>query len=437
MSMLMSELIAKKRDGGALSPDEIAFMIEGYTKGDIPDYQMSAMLMAMYFRGLDHDETTAMTMSMMHSGDLVDLGAISGVKADKHSTGGVGDKTSLVLCPMVAAQGVKMAKMSGRGLGHTGGTIDKLESFPGFSCEMSKDKFFENVNRVSFAIASQTADIDPADKKLYALRDVTGTVAVRGLIVSSIMSKKLAAGADIIVLDVKTGSGGFMKNLDDARALAREMVDVGTAAGRKVAAVISDMDEPLGNAVGNALEVKEAIDTLRGARGGNLLELCLTIGAEILVAGGVAKDVSEARARLQRSIDDGSALEKLVEFVEAQGGDMRAVYDWSRLPSAPVRHEVICQREGYVQRMQTDGVGLVSQRLGGGRATKESVIDLSVGLMLKKKTGDFVKKGESLATIHAAAAEDAKQAADMLRSCYTIGEERPEKTPFIKEIIRP
>lgn len=435
-AMLMSELIAKKRDGGTLSEREIAFMIDGYTKGEIPDYQMSAMLMAMYFRGLDHDETVALTMSMMNSGELVDLSGIHGVKADKHSTGGVGDKTSLVLCPMVAAQGVKMAKMSGRGLGHTGGTIDKLESFPGFSCALSKEKFFENVNRVGFAIASQTADIDPADKKLYALRDVTGTVAVRGLIVSSIMSKKLAAGADIIVLDVKTGSGGFMKTLDDARALAREMVDVGAAAGRRTAAVISDMDEPLGHAVGNALEVREAIGTLRGEHVGDLLELCLTIGSEILVAGGAAKDADEARTRLQKSIDDGSALEKLAEFVEAQGGDKRAVYDTSLLPEAPVQYEAISECEGYVQRMDAERVGLVSLHLGGGRATKESVIDLSVGLVMKKKTGDFVKTGESLATIHAADMESARQAADLLRKCYVMGPNRPESTPFIKEIIR-
>lgn len=434
--MLMSELIAKKRDGGTLSENEIAFMIDGYAKGEIPDYQMSAMLMAMYFRGLDHDETVAMTMSMMHSGELIDLGGINGVKADKHSTGGVGDKTSLVLCPMVAAQGVKMAKMSGRGLGHTGGTIDKLESFPGFSCALDREKFFENVNRVGFAIASQTADIDPADKKLYALRDVTGTVAVRGLIVSSIMSKKLAAGADIIVLDVKTGSGGFMKTLDEARLLAREMVDVGTSAGRHVSAVISDMDEPLGYAVGNALEVREAIDVLSGKRVDDVLELCLTIGSEILTAGGMAADTAQARERLQRSVDDGSALAKLAEFVGAQGGDSRAVYDTSLLPSAHVQYEVISESGGYVQRMDTEGVGLVSLHLGGGRATKESVIDLSVGLVLKKKTGDPVKTGESLATIHAADMSGARSAADMLRRCYVIGPDKPESTPFIKEIIR-
>jgi pyrimidine-nucleoside phosphorylase len=434
--MLMSELIAKKRDGGKLSKEEIQFMIDGYTRAEIPDYQMSAMLMAMYFRGLDHDETVAMTMSMMHSGDTIDLSTIQGVKADKHSTGGVGDKTSLVLCPMVAAQGVKMAKMSGRGLGHTGGTIDKLESFPGFSCEMSTEKFFENVNKVGFAIAAQTADIDPADKKLYALRDVTATVAVRGLIVSSIMSKKLAAGADVIVLDVKVGSGGFMKTEADARALAQEMVDVGKAAGKKTVAVITDMDEPLGYAVGNALEVKEAIATLRGENVGDLLELCMTIGSEILVEGGVAKDKTEAKERLRRSIDDGSALEKLAEFVQAQGGDKQAVYDITLLPMAPVQYEVESNVEGYVNHMRTDGVGLVSLHLGGGRATKESVIDPSVGLVLKKKVGDHVAKGESLATIHAASLESAKQAADMLRDCYEIKAEKLESMPFIKGIVR-
>ena len=434
--MLMSELIAKKRDGGTLSGEEIAFMIDGYTKGEIPDYQMSAMLMAMYFQGLDHDETVAMTMSMMHSGETIDLSAIQGVKADKHSTGGVGDKTSLVLCPMVAAQGVKMAKMSGRGLGHTGGTIDKLESFPGFSCEMSRERFFENVNRVGFAIASQTADVDPADKKLYALRDVTGTVAVRGLIVSSIMSKKLAAGADIIVLDVKTGSGGFMKTEEDARLLARELVDVGKAAGRKTVAVMTDMDEPLGCAVGNALEVKEAIAALRGEPVDDLVELCLTIGSSILVLGGVCQSENEARARLRRSLDDGSALAKLAEFVEAQGGDKRAVYDTSLLPAAPVQYEVKAQRGGFVQHIQADGVGRVSLLLGGGRATKESQIDLSVGLVLKKKVGDKVSAGESLATIHAQSGESARQAAEALLACYTLGDEVPEKTPFIKGIVR-
>jgi len=432
----MTELIAKKRDGAALNKEEIDFMIEGYTRGDIPDYQMSAMLMAMYFRGIDKEETVNLTMAMMHSGDTIDLSAITGVKADKHSTGGVGDKTSLVLCPMVAAQGVKMAKMSGRGLGHTGGTIDKLESFPGFSCEMSTEKFFENVNSVGFAIAAQTADVVPADKKLYALRDVTATVAVRGLIVSSIMSKKLAAGADIIILDVKVGSGGFMKTLEDATLLAREMVEVGKAAGRKTVAVMTDMDSPLGCCVGNALEVKEAISALRGETKGDLVELCLTIGANILLEGGIAQSEEEAREMLQRSIDDGSALKKLAEFVEAQGGDPAAVWDTSLLPEAPVRYEALSTESGYVKSMQADGIGLVSLHLGGGRVTKESSIDLGVGLVLHKKTGDYVEKGESLATIHASSREKAKQAAEMLRGCYEFSAERGGDSPFIKGIVR-
>ena len=434
--MLMTELIAKKRDGGLLSEEEIEFMIGGYTRGDIPDYQMSAMLMAMYFRGLDHAETVAMTMAMMRSGDTVDLSRISGVKADKHSTGGVGDKTSLVLCPMLAACGVKMAKMSGRGLGHTGGTIDKLESIPGFSCDMTPEHFFETVERVGFAIASQTAEIDPADKKLYALRDVTGTVAVRGLIVSSIMSKKLAAGADIIVLDVKCGSGSFMKTEADARALAQEMVDVGNAAGRRTAALITDMDEPLGRAVGNALEVREAIAALKGEFVGDLTELCLTIGANILLLGGMASSAEAAREMLQRTIDDGSALGKLADFIASQGGDASVTSDPSRLPTAPVRLRVTAEEDGYVNHMNAEGIGLVSLRLGGGRATKESVIDPAVGVVLEKKVGDAVRRGETIAVVHAASDEAANRAAAELRACYTITKEKPAAQPFIKAVIR-
>ena len=434
--MLMTELIAKKRDGAALSAEEIEYMIEGYTRGDIPDYQMSAMLMAMYFRGLDHAETVAMTMAMMRSGDTVDLSGISGVKADKHSTGGVGDKTSLVLCPMLSACGVKMAKMSGRGLGHTGGTIDKLESIPGFSCDMTPEHFFETVETVGFAIASQTAEIDPADKKLYALRDVTGTVAVRGLIVSSIMSKKLAAGADIIVLDVKCGSGSFMKTEEDARLLAQEMVDVGNAAGRKTAALITDMDEPLGRAVGNALEVREAIAALNGSFTGDLTELCLTIGSSILLLGGLAATEAEARERLQRTIDDGSALRKLGEFIRAQGGDEAVIYDPSRLPAAPVQLPLVSVENGYVNHMNAEGIGLVSLHLGGGRATKESVIDPAVGVVLGRKVGDAVCRGDVLAVIHAADETAAQRAAEELRACYTISSEKPSETPFIKGVIR-
>jgi len=433
--MLMSELIAKKRDGGRLTGEEIAFLVKGYTCGEIPDYQMSAMLMAMYFRGLDHEETVALTLEMMHSGETMDLSRISGLKADKHSTGGVGDKTSLVLCPMLAACGVKMAKMSGRGLGHTGGTIDKLESIPGFSCTMTLERFFENVDKVGFAIAAQTAEIDPADKKLYALRDVTGTVAVQGLIVSSIMSKKLAAGADVIALDVKCGSGSFMKTEAEALALAREMVDVGNAAGRKTAAVITDMDEPLGHAVGNALEVKEAVAALKGEYASNLTELCFTIGSLILRLGGKAGTDEEARAMLEATVTDGSAMEKLAEFVAAQGGDPAAVWDTSLLPEAPVKLEVPSMQTGYVNRMDAEAIGLVSLHLGGGRITKDSEIDPAVGVVLKKKVGDRVKVGESLATIHAADAECAAAAAEALRRCYTIGREAPAPVPFIKGAV--
>ena len=434
--MLMTELIEKKRDGGALSAEEIAFFIRGYTAGDIPDYQVSALLMAMYFRGLSRAETAALTDAMMRSGETVDLSAISGVKADKHSTGGVGDKTSLVLCPMLAACGVKIAKMSGRGLGHTGGTIDKLESFPGFTCALSRERFFENVERIGIAIAAQTADIDPADKKLYALRDVTGTVAVRGLIASSIMSKKLAAGADVIVLDVKCGSGGFMKTEEDARALAEEMVAAGRAAGRRCAAVITDMDEPLGYAVGNALEVREAIAALRGEPCGRLTELCLALGTQVLLLGGMETEERAARARLEDAIRSGAALEKLRELVAGQGGDARAVDDPALLPSAPVQLELPSEVEGYVNHIDADRVGRVCLHLGGGRAEKDSAIDLAVGVVLRKKVGDRVARGECLAVIHAANAEKAEEASEMLRKCYHIAVQAPVCCSFVKGIIR-
>lgn len=434
--MLMSELIIKKRNGGELSHDEINFMIDGYTKGEIPDYQMSAMLMAIYFKGMTSSETVDLTISMRDSGDTLDLSAVEGIKADKHSTGGVGDKTSLILCPMVAAQGVKMAKMSGRGLGHTGGTIDKLESFPGFTCDLDEQLFLNNVNTVGFAIAGQTANLTPADKKLYSLRDVTGTVDSRPLIVGSIMSKKLAAGADVIVLDVKTGSGSFMRTDDDAFLLAREMVDVGNAAGKKTIAVVTDMDQPLGSAVGNALEVKEAIAVLEGRFGGELLELCLELGANILVGAGKAENADDARTVLKASIDDGSALKKLAEFVKAQGGNPDAVYDTALLPQAPVVMDVAAPESGYVESIAADGIGMVSLHLGGGRVTKESVIDLSVGLLMKKKVGDRVNAGETLAQIHAATESKAQEAAEMLRSCYGISAVKPEQRPFIRGTVR-
>ncbi len=434
--MLMTDIIAKKRDGGELSAEEIEFFIRGVTDQSIPDYQTAALLMAIVWRGMNRRETLDLTLAMMNSGDTLDLSSITGVKADKHSTGGVGDKTSLALLPMVAAQGVRMAKMSGRGLGHTGGTLDKLESFPGFSSALTHEQFLSQVERVGFAIAGQTADLDPADKKLYALRDVTGTVQSIPLIVSSIMSKKLAAGADVIVLDVKTGSGAFMKTEADALELAREMVEVGRLAGRKTVACITDMDQPLGNAVGNALEVREALALLKGEYHGELEELCLTLGSCILTGAGAAKDEAEARAKLERGIADGSALEKFAEFIEAQGGDRRAVYDGALLPDAPVKYEAKSEAGGYVQHIDAEGVGLVSMHLGGGRETAESGIDLAVGLVLHKKRGDFVAPGESLATIHARSLESAVSAAELLRRAYTIGSDRPNDVPFVKAIIR-
>ena len=434
--MRMVDLIEKKRDGGVLSDEEIRFIISGFTNGEIPDYQMSAFAMAVFYRGMDDHETAVLTDAMMHSGDTIDLSRFGDKSVDKHSTGGVGDKTSLVLVPMVASLGVKMAKMSGRGLGHTGGTLDKLESIPGFNINLPMERFLENVDRVGMVIAGQTANLDPADKKLYALRDVTGTVPSIPLIVSSIMSKKLAAGADVIVLDVKCGDGSFMKTLDDARELATEMVEIGKMAGRKTVAVITDMDEPLGHAVGNALEVREAIATLRGEHTSELLELCLTLGACILMQAGLAADDAAARAMLEQTITDGSALRKLAEFVAAQDGDPAAIYDPSLLPAAPVQMEVPSPASGYVRHIAATDVGLVSMRLGGGRATKDSTIDYGVGVVLHKKVDEPVAAGESLATIHAADEAAARKAVAELTACYTITPDAPPAAPFIKAIIR-
>ncbi len=433
--MRMYDLIMKKRNGSALTGEEIRFMVQGYTKGEIPDYQMSAMMMAIYFRGMDADETLALTMEMAHSGDMLDLSDIHGVKVDKHSTGGVGDKTSLALTPMVAAAGVTVAKMSGRGLGHTGGTIDKLESFSGFSTAITEQQFKENVNRIGIAIMGQTADLAPADKKLYALRDVTATVDNMSLIASSIMSKKLAAGADAIVLDVKTGSGAFMKTQEDSFALAREMVRIGNGAGRKTIAVVSDMDQPLGCAVGNALEVREAIDTLRGCGPEDFVELCLTLGSYMLVAGGEAATEEEAEQILREVIENGSALDKLAEFIAAQGGDRELVYHPEKLPQASITQEIESPADGYIQRIVCDEIGICSLILGGGRETKESAIDLSVGLVLHKKVGDAVKKGESLATIHANDQAKLDMAKERFLQAYTIASDPVEKKPLIKGIV--
>lgn len=433
--MRMYDIILKKRNGGELSRQEIDFFVEGYTKGEIPDYQASALMMAVYFQKMTEAETLALTMAMADSGDMLDLSAIRGVKVDKHSTGGVGDKTSIALAPMAATCGISVAKMSGRGLGHTGGTIDKLESFPGFSTALTTSQFIENVNRIGIAIMGQTADLAPADKKLYALRDVTATVDNMSLIASSIMSKKLAAGADAIVLDVKTGSGAFMKAEEDARALAEEMVRIGRNAGRKTIAVISDMDQPLGYAVGNALEVKEAIDTLCGRGPKDFMELCLTLGSQMLIAGGRAKDGQEAREKLERVIADGSALNKLAEFVEAQGGDRTAVYHPEKLPCASIVKAVKAPVSGWISRIVCDEVGICSLILGGGRETKESVIDLSVGLVLRKKTGDYVEAGEILAELHANDETKAAEAERRFLSACVIEDRKPESRSLIKAIL--
>lgn len=434
--MRMYDLIMKKRNGGTLSRDEIFFMIEGYTKGNIPDYQMSAMMMAIYFNGMNEKETAALTMAMAESGDQLDLSGIQGIKVDKHSTGGVGDKTSLALTPMVSACGVKIAKMSGRGLGHTGGTIDKLESFQGFSTSLSEEAFIDQVNRIGISIIGQTKNLAPADKKLYALRDVTATVDNMSLIASSIMSKKLAAGADAIVLDVKTGSGAFMKEEADAMLLAGEMMTIGKNAGRKMMAVISDMDQPLGNAVGNALEVKEAIETLKGHGPADFTELCMTLGSCMLMVAEIAENEQQAREMLKEAVDSGKALDKLAELVEAQGGDKRMVYETDLLPKASSITPLLSEKDGYVEKIQCDEVGICSLILGGGRETKESVIDLSVGIVLTKKVGSHVKAGEPLAYIHSN--EEAKRLAceERLWKAFHIGDKVKKEGAIIHQILK-
>lgn len=434
--MRMYDLIMKKRNGGTLSEEEIYFMVDGYTKGEIPDYQMSAMMMAVYFVGMNEEETLHLTMAMAHSGEMLDLSAIAGIKVDKHSTGGVGDKTSLALTPMVAACGVKIAKMSGRGLGHTGGTIDKLESFAGFSTAISTEDFFKNVNEIGISIMGQTKELAPADKLLYALRDVTATVDNMSLIASSIMSKKLAAGADAIVLDVKTGSGAFMKKEADAFALAKEMVQLGKNAGRNTAAVVSDMDQPLGFAVGNSLEVKEAIETLKGNGPEDFTELCLTLGAYMLLMGGAAKTEEQGREMLKDAVADGRALRKLAEFIKAQGGDEKMVYEPELLPKARIVEPVLAREDGYVERIVCDEVGICSLILGGGRETKESVIDLSVGIVLEKKVGAQVKKGDVLAWLHANDSEKMRTAKERLLAAYTIGKDKKSEGKVIIGIVK-
>lgn len=398
--MRMIDIIEKKRDGKSLTKEEIEFFVNGYTHGEVPDYQASSLAMAIFFQDMNDEERAALTMSMVNSGEKIDLSDINGIKVDKHSTGGVGDTTTLVLAPLVAAVGVPVAKMSGRGLGHTGGTIDKLESVKGFNVEISEKDFIKLVNDNQVAVIGQSGNLTPADKKLYALRDVTGTVNSIPLIASSIMSKKIAAGADAIVLDVKTGSGAFMKTLDDAEALAHAMVRIGNNVGRNTMAIISDMSQPLGNAIGNALELKEAIATLKGNGPKDLTELVLTLGSQMVVLAEQATSLDEARQMLIDAIKTGKALNKFKTFLSNQGGDDSIVDSPEKLPSAKYQVEFKAKKDGYITEIIANEIGVASMMLGAGRQTKEDVIDLGVGIVLNKKVGEHVEKGENILTIH-------------------------------------
>ncbi len=427
----MVDLILKKREGESLSAAEIQWMIQGYVAGEIPDYQISALMMAIYFKGMESQETQELVKAMINSGDTIDLSGINGVKVDKHSTGGVGDKTSIVLGPMVAATGVPVGKLSGRGLGHTGGTLDKLESFTGLKVEIAMADFIADVNRIGIAIAGQTANLVPADKKLYALRDVTGTVENVSLIAGSIMSKKLAAGCDAIVLDVKTGSGAFMKTVEDSFALAKEMVQIGELMGKQTIACVTDMNQPLGNAIGNALEVKEAIAALRGEGPEDLMELCLTLGSEMVVFGGKASNLADARQLLEESISSGTALNKLRELVEAQGGDPKQVDDPNLLPEAKYSIELKAPQGGFVQSLEALQVGHASMLLGAGRETKDSIIDLGAGILLKKKAGAKIEKGDVLAVLYTNSEEKLANATQELLHAYAFSDTEPEARPLV------
>ncbi|GIM27931.1 pyrimidine-nucleoside phosphorylase [Clostridium polyendosporum] len=433
--MRMYDIILKKRNGEELSTEEINYFIENYTKGDVPDYQVSALLMSIFFNKMTSKETSDLTMAMVNSGDTLDLSQIKGIKVDKHSTGGVGDTTTLILAPMVAALGIPVVKMSGRGLGHTGGTIDKLESFKGFSVNLSKQQFINNVNSIKIAVVAQTADLAPADKKLYALRDVTATVDNISLIASSVMSKKIAAGADSIVLDVKVGEGAFMKTSESAHELAKEMVRIGEAVGRKTIAVISDMDQPLGLAIGNALEVEEAINTLKGNGPKDLLELCITLGSNMVILSGKTTNLDEAKTMLMNTIVSGKALDKLKEFVNAQGGDISCIDDTTRLPKANYIIPVVASKTGYVTKIHAEQIGLIAMELGAGRTTKEDVIDLAVGIVLNKKRGDKVEVGDVLAFIHANDRDKGKKAVEDLVKSYIISDLMENNIPLIYDIV--
>jgi pyrimidine-nucleoside phosphorylase len=430
-----SDLIIKKRNGLKLTENDIKFMIEKYNEGKIPDYQMSAMLMAIYFKGMNNSEIRYLTKAMIDSGKIIDLSSIPGIKVDKHSTGGVGDTTTLALAPMVAAAGVKVAKMSGRGLGHTGGTIDKLESIEGFKTELSLNKFIKIVKKVGVSIISSTSDLVPADKKLYALRDVTGTVDSIPLIVSSIMSKKLAAGADAIVLDITTGSGAFMREYKDALKLGKIMVDIGLEFKKEIIGVVSNMDEPLGFAIGNSLEVKEAIEILKDKGPEDLRRLCLVLGSYMLKLGRVTKTYQEGKNKLEKILKSGVALNKFKEMIIAQGGNSGIIDNPELLPLAKHCTKIKANKSGYIQKIDSRLVGESAMLLGAGREEKESKIDLSVGIVLKKKVGNRININEDLADVHYNDSEKLKEAKKKLLSSFIIGNKKPVKLPLILATI--
>ncbi|KHE67904.1 pyrimidine-nucleoside phosphorylase [Halobacillus sp. BBL2006] len=433
--MRMYDIIVKKRDGGELTKEEIYFFIEGYTKGEIPDYQASALTMAIYFQGMSQEETATLTQAMVDSGETIDLSAIKGHKVDKHSTGGVGDKVTFIVGPLVASVGVPVAKMSGRGLGHTGGTLDKLESIKGLQIEMTKEKFIENVNTNKLAVAGQTGNLAPADKKLYALRDVTGTVDSLPLIAGSIMSKKLASGADSIVLDVKTGSGAFMKTLEDSENLAREMVNIGNNLGRNTVAVISDMNQPLGFEVGNANEIKEAAEILQGKNVEDLRKLSLEIASHMTVLAEVFDSYEDAYQALEENIENGKAFKSLRTLIESQGGDVAMIDDLEKLPKAKYDIEVKASKGGYVSAIDAESIGIAAMYLGAGRATKDDEINHGVGITLNKKIGDEVKEGEALVILHSDN-ENANDSIKKVQEAYTISDEKVEKPTLIHNIIK-
>ncbi len=434
--MRMYELIRKKRDGGKLTRAEMDFWLSGYVKGEIPDYQSAALLMAAFLRGLDRDETTALTLAMLHSGKTVDLSMIPGVKADKHSTGGVGDKTSLIVAPLAAAAGLKVAKMSGRGLGHTGGTIDKLESIPGFRTELNQEEFFQTVKQCGLSIISQSRDLVPADKLLYALREVTATIDSIPLIAASILSKKLAVGADIILLDIKYGAGAFMKSLADARELARVMVEIGSTMGKEVSGVLSAMDQPLGCAVGNALEVAEAALVLQGGGPEDLRRLCLALAGEMLFLGHKAETPVAGETLAAAFLDNGAAWAKFLEMVACQGGDPAALTSAEGLPKAPYIRPVMAECSGCIRFMDAGKIGNAALLLGAGRQVRGEKVDASAGIVLNKKSGDPVEKGEPLAFLHTSTAERYEKGAASFASAIMIGEEKPEPKPLIAGMMR-